>query len=108
MRKLALEEHTKVLSLKKESEQLQMQNEQYEAMQAEVQRLQGIEQKLEQLQVHKDQFEAMKAEVKRLQSMEQELEHFHELNVNPRDFETFVKNKSAIRHYLKVVPMLME
>ncbi|USP76692.1 uncharacterized protein yc1106_03966 [Curvularia clavata] len=105
MRKLASEEHAKVLSLKKENEQLQMQ---LEALQVEVQRLQSIEQKLEQLQLQKDQFEAMKAEVKRLQSIEQKLEHFRNLNVNPRDLETFLKNKSAIRHYLNIVPMLMD
>ena len=59
-------------------------------------------------QLQKDEFEAMKAEAERLQSIEQELERFRKLNLNPRDIETFVKNKSAIRHYLNLVPMLLE
>jgi hypothetical protein len=60
---------------------------------------------LQQLRAQKDQFEA---EVHRLQGLEQEVEHFRRIDVNPRDLETFVNNKSAIRHYLKLVPMLLE
>ncbi|KAL6158736.1 hypothetical protein ACJQWK_03703 [Exserohilum turcicum] len=62
----------------------------------------------EQLRIQKEQFEAMKAEVQRLQALEQEVEQFRNLNINPRDLKTFVANKSAIRHYLKLVPMLMD
>jgi hypothetical protein len=50
----------------------------------------------------------MKTEIKRLQDVEQEVEQYRRLNVNPKDLETFKNNKDAIRHYLKLVPMLIE
>ena len=81
MQDLASEEHTKVLSLQQENERLR---------------------------VHTKHFEAMKAELERLQSFEQEIERLRRLNVNPRDLETFIENKTAIRHYLKLVPQLLE
>lgn len=81
MQDLASEEHAKVLSLQQENERLRAQ---------------------------KNQFATMGAELQRLQGMELELEHFRRLNVNPRDLETFTTNKTAIRHYLKLVPMLLE
>ncbi|EMD62634.1 hypothetical protein GGP41_003458 [Bipolaris sorokiniana] len=81
MRNLVAEEHVKMTGLRKEVEKLKAQKDQFEATQAEVQRLQGIEQEFEQLR---------------------------SLNVNARDLKTFIMNKSAIRHYLKLVPMLME
>jgi peptidase E len=81
MQDLASEEHAKVLSLQQENERLHAQ---------------------------KDQFEAMSTEVQRLQGIEQELELFRRLDVNPRDLETFTTNKAAIRHYLKLVPRLLE
>ncbi|EUC35809.1 hypothetical protein COCCADRAFT_89769 [Bipolaris zeicola 26-R-13] len=81
MRNLVSEEHAKMISLQKETDKLNAQKDQFEAMQAEVQRLQGVEQEFEQLR---------------------------SLNVNARDLKTFITNKSAIRHYLKLVPMLME
>jgi ABC-type uncharacterized transport system fused permease/ATPase subunit len=68
----------------------------------------NVQQEVEQLRAQKNQFEAMKAEVHRLQALEQEMEHFRRLNVNSRDLETFTTNKTAIRHYLKLVPMLLE
>jgi hypothetical protein len=81
MQDLASGEHAKVLSLQQENERLRAQ---------------------------KDQFEAMKTEVQRLQGIEQEVEHFRRsMDVNPRDLETFITNKTAIRHYLKLVPMLL-
>ncbi|EUC46875.1 hypothetical protein COCMIDRAFT_91417 [Bipolaris oryzae ATCC 44560] len=81
MRNLVSEEHAKTISLKKEIDELKVQKDQFEAMQAEIQRLQGVEQEFEQLR---------------------------SLNVNARDLKTFITNKSAIRHYLKLVPMLIE
>jgi 1-deoxy-D-xylulose 5-phosphate reductoisomerase len=50
----------------------------------------------------------MKAEMERLQGIEREVEQYRRLNVNPKDLETFKNNKDAIRHYLKLVPMLLE
>ncbi|KAH8730307.1 hypothetical protein GQ44DRAFT_823623 [Phaeosphaeriaceae sp. PMI808] len=52
--------------------------------------------------------EQMKSELQRLQGIEQEVEQYRRLNVNPRDLETFKNNKEAIRHYLKLVPILIE
>jgi hypothetical protein len=40
--------------------------------------------------------------------VEQEVQQYRRLNVNPKDLETFKNNKDAIRHYLKLVPMLLE
>ena len=81
MQDLASTEHAKVLTLQQENEQLRAQ---------------------------KDQYEVMKAEFQRLQGLEPEADHFRRMDVNPRDLETFVANKTAIRHYLKLVPMLLE
>jgi succinate dehydrogenase/fumarate reductase flavoprotein subunit len=50
----------------------------------------------------------MEAEMKRLQGVENEVDQYRRLNVNPKDLETFKNNKDAIRHYLKLVPMLIE
>ncbi|KAI4616766.1 hypothetical protein J4E83_006346 [Alternaria metachromatica] len=76
---LASKEHAKVITLQQENERLRLQ---------------------------KDQFQAMKAEVQRLQGLDEEVAHFRD--VNPKDLATFLANKSAIRHYLKLVPMLVE
>ncbi|KAK1908447.1 hypothetical protein P3342_009296 [Pyrenophora teres f. teres] len=81
MQDLASGEHAKVLSLQQENERLRAQNKQSEAM---------------------------KAELQRLQRLEQEMERFRRLNVNSRDLETFIENKTAIRHYLKLVPQLLD
>ncbi|KAF1833353.1 hypothetical protein BDW02DRAFT_599148 [Decorospora gaudefroyi] len=81
MQHLASEEHAKVLALRQENERLRAQ---------------------------KDQFEAMNAEVQQFQEQEQEFKQFRSLNVKPRDLETFITNKTAIRHYLKLVPMLID
>jgi hypothetical protein len=48
------------------------------------------------------------AQLERMQDLENEVAHFRRLNVKPRDLETFVTNKNAIRHYMKLVPMLTE
>jgi hypothetical protein len=66
----------------------------------------SLEQENERLRLQKDQYEAMKAEAQRLQGLDKEVAHFR--NVNPKDLATFLANKSAIRHYLKLVPMLVE
>ena len=68
----------------------------------------NLQQEVEQLHAKQAQFDAMKAEIQRLQRLEEEMEHFRRLNVNLRDLETFTTNKAAIRHYLKLVPMLIE
>ncbi|KAF2833810.1 hypothetical protein CC86DRAFT_389938 [Ophiobolus disseminans] len=75
---LASEEHVKVLKLQQENEQL------------------------------KAEAENLKKEAEGLRSLEQEVEQYRRLDVNPKDLETFTTNKDAIRHYLKLVPMLME
>ncbi|KAH6875321.1 hypothetical protein BKA58DRAFT_119142 [Alternaria rosae] len=76
---LASKEHAIVVTLQKENERLRLQ---------------------------KDQFQAMKAEVERLQGLDEEVAHLR--NVKPKDLATFLANKSAIRHYLKLVPMLVD
>jgi hypothetical protein len=76
---LASKEHAKFLSLEQENQRLRSQKDQFEAMKAEVQRLQGLDEEVAQLR-----------------------------DVNPKDLDTFLANKSAIRHYLKLVPMLVE
>jgi DNA repair ATPase RecN len=69
-------------------------------------KLLGLQQENERLRYQMDQFEAMKAEVQRLQGLDEEVAELR--GVNPKDLKTFLANKSAIRHYLKLVPMLME
>jgi hypothetical protein len=66
----------------------------------------GLHQENERLRFQKDQFEAMEAEVQRLQGLDEEVAHLR--GVNTKDLNTFLANKSAIRHYLKLVPMLVE
>lgn len=67
-----------------------------------------LQQEVEQLRAKQGQFDALNADIQRRQGLEEELEYFRRLRVNPRDLETFVSNKAAIRHYLKLVPMLIE
>jgi hypothetical protein len=81
MQDLASKEHAEVLTLRQE-----------------IEKLQAIEQTNEN----------MKAEMERLRGVDQEVEHYRRLDVNPRDLETFKNNKDAIRHYLKLVPTLIE
>ncbi|KAL1797313.1 hypothetical protein ACET3X_003919 [Alternaria dauci] len=69
-------------------------------------RVLSLQQENERLRLQKDQFEAMKAEVRRLQALDKEIAHLRD--VNPKDLDTFLANKSAIRHYLKLVPMLVD
>ncbi|KAI8934058.1 hypothetical protein NX059_008824 [Plenodomus lindquistii] len=40
--------------------------------------------------------------------LQAEVERYRGLDVNPRDLETFRANKAAIRHYLKLVPLLLD
>jgi hypothetical protein len=81
MQDLASKEHAKVLSLQQQSE-----------------RLKAVEQESGNL----------KAEVERLRLLDQEVDRYRRLDVNPKDLETFKNNKDAIRHYLKLVPILIE
>jgi hypothetical protein len=78
---LASREHAKVLTL-------QQQNERLKAMEQES--------------------SSLKMEVERLQDLDREVEQYRRLDVNPKDLETFKNNKDAIRHYLKLVPILIE
>jgi hypothetical protein len=78
---IASEEHAKVLALQQENE-----------------RLKAAERTVDDL----------KAEVERLRGIEHEVEQYRRLEVNPSDLATFKTNKDAIRHYLKLVPMLIE
>jgi cell shape-determining protein MreC len=78
---LASEEHAKVLTLQQEKE-----------------RLKTAEQMNEEL----------KTEVERLHDIEEEVEQYRRMNINPKDWAMFITNKDAIRHYLKLVPMLIE
>jgi hypothetical protein len=78
---VASEEHAKVLTLQQENERLK---------------------KAEEMN------EELKTEVKRLHGFEEEVEQYRRMNINPKDWETFITNKDAIRQYLKLVPMLLE
>ncbi|KAH9881183.1 hypothetical protein J1614_001678 [Plenodomus biglobosus] len=78
MQDLASEEHAKVLGLQQENQQLLCKQTGFDALNGQVQRLQA------------------------------EIERYRSLDVNPRDLETFRANKTAIRHYLKLFPMLLE
>ncbi|KAH9881399.1 hypothetical protein IAQ61_000123 [Plenodomus lingam] len=75
---LVSEEYAKGLSLQQENQQLRRKQSD----------LEGLENQVQQSQV--------------------EIEQYRSLDVNPRDLETFRANKTAIRHYLKLVPMLLE
>jgi hypothetical protein len=50
--------------------------------------------------------EGLKVEAERLRGFEQELQQYR--GINPKDLDTFRLNKDAIRHYLKLVPMLIK
>ncbi|KAF1921873.1 hypothetical protein BDU57DRAFT_463919 [Ampelomyces quisqualis] len=56
----------------------------------------------------KQKYESAKVELERLHAVEREVEQYRRLDVNPKDLETFKNNKDAIRHYLKLVPTLIE
>ncbi|KAH5426854.1 hypothetical protein HBI52_126590 [Parastagonospora nodorum] len=81
MQDLASKEHAKVLTLQQENE-----------------RLQAVERESNNLE----------AEVERLRDVDREVEQYRRLDVSPKDLETFKNNKDAIRHYLKLVPTLIE
>lgn len=67
-----------------------------------------LQQESEKLKAVERMSDNTRAEVERLQGVEQEVERYRRMNVNPKDLETFRTNKDAIRHYLKLVPMLIE
>jgi hypothetical protein len=81
MQNLASKEHAKVFTLQQEKERLLAVGQESDNLKAEVERLQGID---------------------------LEVEKYRRLDVNPKDLETFKNNKDAIRHYLKLVPTLIE
>jgi hypothetical protein len=81
MQDLASKEHAKVLTLQQEKEKLQAVQQMNENLKPELERLRGVD---------------------------QEVEQYRRLDVNPKDLETFKNNKDAIRHYLKLVPTLIE
>jgi len=68
----------------------------------------SLQQEIEALKIAKENSEELEAEVERLRGFEDEVEQYRRLNVNPKDWETFAASKGAIRHYLKLVPMLIE
>lgn len=79
------------MSLERENEQLQaaaQQASEPDALRAEVQRLQHLEQKM-------DQFNA-------------DLEAFRRLKADVRDLDVFRKNKAAILQYMKLLPKVVE
>jgi hypothetical protein len=78
---IATKEHDKVVTLQRDNEKLQAAVEMNENLKAEVERLRGVD---------------------------QENEQYRRLDVNPKDLATFKNNKDAIRHYLKLVPTLIE
>lgn len=75
---------------------------------AEYEKAIDLEKENQKLRKDIEQLRAMKAELARLQVLEQELDNYRSLNINPRDLETFILHKDAIRHYLKLVPTLLE
>jgi hypothetical protein len=67
-----------------------------------------LQQEKEKLQAAAQVNESLKAEVERLRGVDRENEQYRRLDVNPKDLVTFKNNKEAIRHYLKLVPTLIE
>jgi hypothetical protein len=67
-----------------------------------------LQQEKEKLQAAALVNESLKAEVERLRGVDRENEQYRRLDVNPKDLATFKNNKEAIRHYLKLVPTLIE
>jgi hypothetical protein len=67
-----------------------------------------LQQDNEKLEAAAQMNENLKAEVERLRGVDQENEQYRRLDVNPKDLATFKNNKDAIRHYLKLVPILIE
>ncbi|KAJ4378285.1 hypothetical protein N0V86_005985 [Didymella sp. IMI 355093] len=87
----AAEEHSKVVALQRENEQLRaaaQQASEFEALRAELQRLQHLEQDM-------DQFNA-------------DLEAFRRLKIDVRDLDVFRKNKASILQYMKLLPKVVE
>jgi DNA repair exonuclease SbcCD ATPase subunit len=67
----------------------------------------SLQQQNERLKAIKQESRSLKTEVARLQDLDMEVEQYRRLDVNPKDLETFKNNKDAIRHYLKLVPILI-
>ncbi|KAF2127389.1 hypothetical protein P153DRAFT_321149 [Dothidotthia symphoricarpi CBS 119687] len=83
MQDLASAEHAEILELQKENERLRAAQHQFEKSQT------------------------LKVDMTRLQELEQEVEQYRRIEVDLRDFETFQRDKPAIKHYMKLVPMLI-
>lgn len=91
MKDLASDEHAKVLSLEQDNDKLRATREQLNelsALRSEIQRLQGVEREVEQARA--------------------DVDSVRQLRVDLRELETFQQNKHAIKHYLKLVPILVE
>jgi ABC-type uncharacterized transport system fused permease/ATPase subunit len=83
--------HAKIVSLQQENQQLHAIKEQINelaSLRAEVQRLQGLEQEVGQARA--------------------DIDSVRRLEFDLRELETFKQNKPAIKHYLKLVPSLIE
>lgn len=91
MQSRAAEEHSKAVSLQRENEKVRTAAQQagdVDALRAEVQRLQHLEQDMDQFNADLDAFRRMKADV--------------------RDLDIFRKNKAAILQYMKLLPKVVE
>lgn len=67
-----------------------------------------LQQENQKLKSAQRKYDSTKAELERLQNVESEVEQYRGLKINPKDLETFRNNKEAIRHYLGLVPHLIE
>ena len=91
MQNRATEEHSVVVSLQRENEQLRaiaQHASEVDALREEVQRLQHLEQEV-------DQFNA-------------DVEAFRRLKADVRDLDVFRKNKAVILQYMKLLPKVVE
>ena len=91
MESLAAEAQSKAMTLQQENEKLRVVAQQageVDALRAEVQRLQRLEQDF-------NQFNA-------------DVEAFHLLQADVRDLDVFRRNKTAILHYMKLFPKVVE
>lgn len=91
MQNRAAKEHSKVMVLQRENEQLKaaaQQASEVDTLRAEVQRLQHLEQGMEQFNA--------------------DLEAFRRLKADVLDLDVFRKNKAAILQYMKLLPKVVE
>lgn len=68
----------------------------------------AVQQENDKLNIVERKYDSMKAELERLQNVDREVEQYRRLDVNAKDLATFKNNKAAIRHYLGLVPQLIE